>query len=146
MLVAADAFLTRVPPLPRPKNASAATSVQKLEYSIWWKGYKTISQRPWYYLKTAVESLSEAGGVGVIDMIPYGYREFWSQRYYLIVHRCLEAEEVRIDCNACASDEIRMVVEMFRTTDLSAAIQQASVYIQAKVENSRTQSSKILAG
>ncbi|SFL49947.1 hypothetical protein SAMN04244574_04498 [Azotobacter beijerinckii] len=126
-------------------TVSGAT-VQGLEYSIWWKGYKSISQRPWYYLKNAVESLPEAGVVGAIDTIPYGYREFWSQRYSLIVHRCLEAEEVWVDCNACASEEVRMVVEMFRTSDISTAIQQANVYIQAKAENSRAQSAKILAG
>lgn len=120
--------------------------VQELEYPIWWKGYKSISQRPWYYLKNAVVSLPDVGVEGALDTIPYGYREFWSQRYNLIVHRCLEAEEVWVDCNACASEEIRMVVEMFRTMDIKKATQQASVYIQTKVDNSHFQTAKILAG
>lgn len=119
--------------------------VQELEYPIWWKGYKSISQRPWYYLKKAVEGLPIAGVEEALDTIPYGYRELWSQRYNLIVHRCLEAEEVWVDCNACASDEIRMVVEMFRTTDIKTATTQASVYIQTKVDNSQLQTAKILA-
>lgn len=93
--------------------------VQRLEYSIWWKGYKSISQRPWYYLSNALEILSEAGVSRAIDTIPYGYREFWSQRYSLILHRCLEAEDVWVICNICASEEIRMVLDMFRTTDIT---------------------------
>ena len=57
----------------------------------------------------------------------------------------MEAEEVWSDCNTCASNEIRMVVDMFRTTGISDAIELASDYIQYKVENSAEQTAKILA-
>ncbi len=122
----------------------AGASIRQLEYPIWWKGYTSISQRPWLYLMNAVDSLPRLGVSGAIDTIPYGYREFWTQRYFLIVHRCMEAEEVWSDCNTCASNEIRMVVDMFRTTGISDAIELASDYIQYKVENSAEQTAKIL--
>tara|TARA_B100001059_G_scaffold174199_1_gene174437 strand:- start:259 stop:1746 length:1488 start_codon:yes stop_codon:yes gene_type:complete len=125
--------------------ASAGASVRQLEYPIWWKGYTSISQRPWLYLMNAVESLPKLGVSCAIDTIPYGYREFWTQRYFLIVHRCMEAEEVWSDCNACASNEIKMVVDMFRTTGINKAIELASGYIRHKVENSAEQTAKIMA-
>lgn len=125
--------------------AVSGTRVQELEYPIWWKGYKSISQRPWFYLTSAVEALSENTIDSVIDTVPYGYREFWAQRYSLIVHRALRAEEVWLDCNYCASEEIRMVVEMFRSMDADVAVQHADAYIQMKIDNSRRQSDKILA-
>ncbi|WP_434141382.1 hypothetical protein JQR84_23675 (plasmid) [Pseudomonas luteola] len=120
------------------------SSIQQLEYPIWWKGYTSISRRPWLYLKNAMDSLPRLGVTNAIDSIPYGYREFWTQRYYLIVHRCMEAEEVWSDCNTCESNEIRMVVDMFRSTGIDEAIELASDYIQYKVENSLEQTVKIM--
>jgi hypothetical protein len=121
------------------------SSIRQLEYPIWWKGYTSISRRPWLYLKNAMDSLPRLGVTDAIDTIPYGYREFWTQRYYLIVHRCMEAEEVWSDCNICASNEIRTVVDMFRSTGIDEAIELASDYIQYKVENSAEQTAKIMA-
>lgn len=123
----------------------AGSSIQQLEYPIWWKGYTSISRRPWLYLMNAVDSLPRLGVSDAIDTIPYGYREFWTQRYFLIVHRCMEAEEVWNNVNTCASNEIRMVVDMFRTTEIDVAIKLASTYIQHKVENSTEQTTKIMA-
>ncbi|MDT3716701.1 hypothetical protein QVM48_16950 [Pseudomonas soli] len=118
--------------------------VQEIEYPIWWKGYTGVSTRPWHYLRKAVEGLSETGVMGAVDTIPYGYREFWAQRYSLVLHRGMEAYEMWEDSNECASHEIRLVIDMFRAADIDAAINIASSYIREKVDNAAIQAAKIL--
>ncbi|VVN21254.1 hypothetical protein PS639_05957 [Pseudomonas fluorescens] len=98
------------------------------------RGHQSICLRPWYYLKKAVDGLAETDVVGAIDTIPYGYREFWAQRYNLVLHLCMESKEIWEDGNNCASEEVRNIIQMLRTTSIDDAVRLAGLYIEEKFE------------
>jgi hypothetical protein len=121
----------------------AGEDIRTLNYETWWQGQTEISVRPWHYLTAAAKTGHAGNWRQAINDMPYGYREFWFQRFHCVLYRCMQAEQIWSEGNANASFEIQRVIALFRTHDLDKALELARRYIHHKEKNSAMQNEMI---